>query len=223
MERDIIASSPCAGVKPQRLSNRATGFSMTMSWAISGAALTSWAGHSALWSSCCSDRPANGARQEIARMEWSVDLQNRLWTLPKSAARTASRTTCIERSPLSRSLDVAAAARLATPSYSPRATSRHRATTVKTKKRLDALLPADTPPWRLHDLRRTVASGMARLGTNLPVIEKVLDHSSGSFSGDRGRVSTLRSPPRSARRWSLGASRNRAHPASSAQRQRHRV
>ncbi len=39
------------------------------------------------------------------------------------------------------------------------------------------------PPWRLHDLRRTAASGMARLGINLPVIEKVLNHSSGSFAG----------------------------------------
>ncbi len=38
-------------------------------------------------------------------------------------------------------------------------------------------------PWRLHDLRRTAASGMARLGVNLPVIEKVLNHSSGSFGG----------------------------------------
>lgn len=37
--------------------------------------------------------------------------------------------------------------------------------------------------WRLHDLRRTVASGMARLGVNLPVIEKVLNHVSGSFAG----------------------------------------
>jgi integrase len=39
------------------------------------------------------------------------------------------------------------------------------------------------PQWRLHDLRRTAASGMARLGINLPVIEKVLNHTSGSFAG----------------------------------------
>lgn len=39
------------------------------------------------------------------------------------------------------------------------------------------------PPWRLHDIRRTVASGMARLGINLPIIEKVLNHTSGSFGG----------------------------------------
>jgi integrase len=38
-------------------------------------------------------------------------------------------------------------------------------------------------PWRLHDLRRTVASGMARLRVPLPVIEKVLNHASGSFAG----------------------------------------
>jgi integrase len=37
--------------------------------------------------------------------------------------------------------------------------------------------------WWLHDLRRTMASGMARLGVSLPVIEKILNHSSGSFRG----------------------------------------
>lgn len=38
-------------------------------------------------------------------------------------------------------------------------------------------------PWTLHDLRRTMASGMARLNINLPVIEKCLNHVSGSFAG----------------------------------------
>jgi integrase len=51
------------------------------------------------------------------------------------------------------------------------------------KQRIDALLPGDMPPWRLHDLRRTAASGMARLGIQLPVVEKVLNHTSGTFSG----------------------------------------
>jgi hypothetical protein len=35
----------------------------------------------------------------------------------------------------------------------------------------------------IHDIRRSVASGMARLGVNLPVIEKLLNHVSGSFAG----------------------------------------
>jgi integrase len=42
------------------------------------------------------------------------------------------------------------------------------------------------PRWRLHDLRRTGASGMARLGINLPVVEKILNHTSGSFRGVAG-------------------------------------
>jgi integrase len=41
----------------------------------------------------------------------------------------------------------------------------------------------EIPQWWLHDLRRSTASGMARLGINLPVIEKVLNHVSGSFAG----------------------------------------
>lgn len=38
-------------------------------------------------------------------------------------------------------------------------------------------------PWRLHDLRRTAASGMAALGHPSGVIEKVLNHISGANSG----------------------------------------
>src|SRR5262252_8880655 len=49
------------------------------------------------------------------------------------------------------------------------------------KRRLDAI--TKIPPWRIHDLRRTVATGLQRLGTNLQVIEAVLGHVSGSRSG----------------------------------------
>lgn len=39
------------------------------------------------------------------------------------------------------------------------------------------------PAWRLHDLRRTAVTGMARLGVALPVIERAVNHVSGSFAG----------------------------------------
>jgi integrase len=39
------------------------------------------------------------------------------------------------------------------------------------------------PDWRLHDLRRTMASGMQRLGVSLQVVEAVLGHISGSRAG----------------------------------------
>ena len=52
----------------------------------------------------------------------------------------------------------------------------------KDKDRLDGLA-APPDDWTLHDLRRTAASGMAKLGVSLVVIEKVLNHVSGSLAG----------------------------------------
>jgi integrase len=51
------------------------------------------------------------------------------------------------------------------------------------KRRLDAQMPDETEPWVLHDLRRTFASGCARLGVSIHVVEKCLGHSSGTFRG----------------------------------------
>ena len=51
----------------------------------------------------------------------------------------------------------------------------------KAKAEIDEL--SGVEDWALHDLRRTAASGMARLGVSLPVIEKILNHSSGTFRG----------------------------------------
>jgi len=53
------------------------------------------------------------------------------------------------------------------------------------KDALDAHM-GDVPKWTLHDLRRSVASGLARIGVALPVIEKILAHRGQSFSGVAG-------------------------------------
>jgi len=50
------------------------------------------------------------------------------------------------------------------------------------KRKLDALAGV-TEQWRLHDLRRTTASGLQRVGTRLEVSESVLNHASGSITG----------------------------------------
>jgi integrase len=39
------------------------------------------------------------------------------------------------------------------------------------------------PPFVIHDIRRSVASGMARIGVPLHVIERILNHMSGTFGG----------------------------------------
>jgi integrase len=51
----------------------------------------------------------------------------------------------------------------------------------KSKQRLDELSGVDD--WRLHDIRRTVATGLQRLGTRLEVTEAILNHVSGSKAG----------------------------------------
>jgi len=49
------------------------------------------------------------------------------------------------------------------------------------KNELDAA--SGVTNWRIHDLRRTVATGLQKLGVNLQTIEAVLGHTSGSRSG----------------------------------------
>jgi hypothetical protein len=51
----------------------------------------------------------------------------------------------------------------------------------KAKTRLDQL--SGVSDWTLHDLRRTVVSGMARLGVAPHVANKILNHQSGTISG----------------------------------------
>ena len=121
-------------------------------------------------------------RDEVARMPWAeLDLAERLWRLPR------------ERTKNNRPHEIPLSdAAMAVLDSMPRIDGPYVFSTngegpasnyAKNKRKFDALLPADMPAWRLHDLRRTVASGMARLGIGLPVIEKVLNHTSGSFAG----------------------------------------
>jgi len=56
------------------------------------------------------------------------------------------------------------------------------------KRRMDEAIAAANnnkpiPDWVFHDLRRTLITGMARLRIALPVIEKVINHKSGTFRG----------------------------------------
>lgn len=60
----------------------------------------------------------------------------------------------------------------------------------KGKTKLDRLVSDDggepVAPWRLHDLRRTLATGFQRLGVRFEVTEAVLNHVGGSRSGVAG-------------------------------------
>jgi integrase len=51
----------------------------------------------------------------------------------------------------------------------------------RAKRQLDQL--SGVPAWRIHDLRRTCVSGMARLGIAPHIADKILNHQSGTISG----------------------------------------
>ena len=62
----------------------------------------------------------------------------------------------------------------------------------KAKRRLDKEVrdrleaDAEFEPWRVHDLRRTLATGLRRLGVRFEVTEAVLNHVSGAKGGVAG-------------------------------------
>jgi integrase len=51
----------------------------------------------------------------------------------------------------------------------------------RVKAKIDTAAPL--PAWTIHDLRRTVATGLQKLGVGLQVVEAVLGHTSGSRAG----------------------------------------
>jgi integrase len=135
---------------------------------------------------------------EVAALPWSeLNLTGAIWHLP--AARTKNK----------RSSDVPLAEQAVvllkgltrrSPLVFPATFHRDRSRTeprpvsgfAVVKRRLDGLMieelreahpEAVLAGWRLHDLRRTAASGMARLGIAVHVVEALLNHKSGTISG----------------------------------------
>jgi integrase len=112
-------------------------------------------------------------------MSWDeVDLDHRIWTLP--AARTKNDKPHI--------VQLAGPAILvigAQPRSGPFVFSRNGITPLgdfsSQKRRLDDL--CGVLCWRLHDLRRTMVSGMAHLGVAPHVADKILNHVAGTISG----------------------------------------
>jgi integrase len=56
----------------------------------------------------------------------------------------------------------------------------------KMKPRLDRLMGSGVAPWVIHDLRRTMVTGMAEMGVRPDVIELCVNHVSGSRAGVAG-------------------------------------
>jgi integrase len=120
---------------------------------------------------------------EVAGMRWSdLDFDRSLWTLP----REISKSDRLNQVPLpSLAMDIL---KRLPQTESTLVFSTTETTPVsgfsKAKKRCDQL--SGLTGWRLHDLRRTAASGMARLKVEPWIVEKVLNHQTGQLSGIAG-------------------------------------
>jgi integrase len=120
-------------------------------------------------------------RGELAEMRWSeVDLEAKVWVIPAERSKNGKphvvplSTFALEAlNDVPRFLDCDYVF-----------TTTRRSPVSGFSKMLRRLSEgSQTSDWRLHDLRRTAASGMARAGVAPHVVEKVLNHISGTISG----------------------------------------
>ena len=120
-------------------------------------------------------------RGEVTTMRWSdLDFERAVWTVPAAVAKNGR----VHEVPLSRTAqDILK--RLPRFVGSDLVFTTTGTTPIsgfgRVKERLDSAMGVSD--WRFHDLRRTAASGMARIGVAPHVIEKVLNHVSGQISG----------------------------------------
>jgi integrase len=118
-------------------------------------------------------------RQEVAATTWNeLNLPAQVWTLPKSRTKNAK-----EHIVHLSEQSVAVLKRRAVRGplvFSILGTKPFQQFS-KAKSQIDDI--SGVTGWRLHDLRRTCVSGMARLGVAPHVADKILNHQSGTISG----------------------------------------
>jgi integrase len=128
-------------------------------------------------------------REEIAGMRWS-ELDLDLWTIPRERAKNGVQHQ-VPLVPWARSI-LAGLSRMEGSDFVFTTTGQTSVSGFsRAKQALDDVITelnggTPIPPWTLHDFRRSVASGMAKLGVQLPVVERLLNHISGSFGGVAG-------------------------------------
>jgi integrase len=118
-------------------------------------------------------------REEVAGLLWDeLDLAQRIWTLPKSRTKNA-KAHVVHLS--KQAIAVVTRAEQPGPYVFSLLGTKPFQEFSRAKRRLDQI--SGVTGWRLHDLRRTCVSGMARLGIAPHVADKILNHQSGTISG----------------------------------------
>lgn len=119
-------------------------------------------------------------RNEVASMRWDeLDLESRVWTISASRNKSAR----LHAVPLSPTVvevlcGFERVGPLVFPASNELAGENGFSGWSRAKRRLD--LASNVKEWRLHDLRPTAATGMARAGFPPYVVERVLNHTTSS-------------------------------------------
>ena len=125
-------------------------------------------------------------RGEVVRMQWAeIDAKAKLWTIPGSRTKN-HRTHAVPLTDTALAI-IASLPRFAgSPFVFPARGKPDQAYSgySKGKRELNAVCTVED--WTLHDLRRTAATGMARAGVPPHVVEKILNHTTGTFGGVAG-------------------------------------
>jgi integrase len=127
-----------------------------------------------------------GARaSEIGGMRWSeLDLDANTWTLPGERSKN-HRAHTIVLPPAALAIIVSVPRTERDHLFGARAGGGFTSWPWR-KQELDRSLAGIAKPWRVHDIRRTVATGMADIGIEPHVIEAALNHFSGHRAGVAG-------------------------------------
>jgi len=132
-------------------------------------------------------------REEVAQMDWSeLSRDDAMWILPAARTKNSKPNLVPLSDPAIEILDgVAGSSQWPCRGFVFSTTGRTPVSGfTKPKQRIDERMRAETgaelPAWRAHDIRRTVATGLQRLGVRFEVTEAVLNHVSGSKSGIAG-------------------------------------
>src|SRR5262245_56096192 len=118
-------------------------------------------------------------REEVAQLTWDeIDFASQTWTLPASRTKNGKpHIVHLSKAAISVLMRMRKLGRFV---FSLSGTKPFQNFSVA-KRNLDKL--SHVTSWRLHDLRRTCVSGMARLGVAPHVADKVLNHQTGTISG----------------------------------------
>jgi integrase len=124
-------------------------------------------------------------RGEVTEMRWSqIDDKRKTWTIPASLAKN-NREHVLPLSDAAMAI-LRSVPRLSDERVFPARNNDANAISgfTRAKQRFDKL--SEVTDWTIHDIRRTVATGLAQLGVAPHVIERVLNHVSGTFAGVAG-------------------------------------